>query len=460
MKLFIFIIAIWLFVFYANGQDSISTFTYDEYIEQVMVHHPYAFRANIVRDMGKAEVLQARGAFDPRLIGNVDQKYFEEKQYYSHVYGGLKVPTWYGISFETGYSLNDGIYLNPENRLPDAGLWYAGLRLELGSGLIIDERRATLQKALLQQEGADLQRKILLNELKRDASISYWEWQQAYEKMELTRLVLNNAEQRLEAVKKTAYFGDRPYIDTVEASMNVTSRRLSLITVQRELANAELKLEFYLWSNGFIPLELENVVPEPQMETSINLSVPSLDSLIQQHPFLKLQGLNVAEQKVNLRLKQEYLKPKITLKYNLINEPVYGNPLSEYSTENYTWGATFAYPLPLRQERGALQLAQLKLNDQELKFRATEANLLYTLNAVKNNYYYLQEQLATAMQLTRLNEDLYIAENSIFNLGESSLFMINTRENGWLKAKMDQIELHTQTKVTGSELEYQLMQID
>ena len=457
MKRLIFTYSLILLSVYVKAQDSSTVFTYNNYIQQVMEHHPYAFQANLVAEMGKANTLQSRGAFDPRLFGNIDQKYFEDKQYYSHSYGGLKIPTWYGISFESGYSRNDGVYLNPEERLPDAGIWYAGLRLELGNGLIIDERRATLEKAKLQQVGAELQRVILLNELQRDASLAYWKWQESYEKVKLSELALQNAELRLNAVKQSALFGDRPYVDTVEAAMNVGNRKLTWISARKDFANAELKLEFYLWSNGFIPLELENTVPEPQSLRESDISLLDREAFIQQHPFLVLQTLSLAQQRVDLQLKREYLKPKLTLKYNMINEPIAGNPLAEYSPSNYTWGASFAYPLLLRQERGGLQLAKLKLNDQELKLKTTEANLSYTIGVVGNDFQFLQEQLQTSMELTELNETMYRAENSLFNLGESSLFMINTRENAWLKAKMEQIELHAKTRSAESELLFQLM---
>ena len=154
------------------------------------------------------------------------------------------------FSAEAGYEINNGTYLNPENRIPDAGLWYAGLRLELGKGLIIDKRRAELNKAKLFQQGTEFEQRMLFNELKRDATFAYWKWHQSYQKVSVYAEALQNAKIRLEGIKSSAFFGERPYIDTVEAFIIVQNRSISLSKVKLGYDNAELQLEVYLWDQG------------------------------------------------------------------------------------------------------------------------------------------------------------------------------------------------------------------
>ena len=99
-----------------------------------------AKQAQNIAELGEAYLLKARGSFDPKLGGNMNQKYFKDERYYSILNAGLKVPTWYGISFQGGYDLNSGGYLNPERVNPDEGLVYAGVTLNLGKGMFIDSR--------------------------------------------------------------------------------------------------------------------------------------------------------------------------------------------------------------------------------------------------------------------------------------------------------------------------------
>ncbi|MFT6921815.1 MAG: outer membrane protein TolC [Crocinitomicaceae bacterium] len=439
------------------GQDSLAELTYDAFIEQVMLQHPTAHRASIIKESGDANLLSSRGQFDPKLFGNINQKYFKNTQYYSNAQGGVKVPTWFGVSAEAGYTINEGVYLNPENRVPDAGLWYAGLRLDLGRGLIMDQRRAEFEKAKVFQQGTVLEQRMLLNELKRDASLAYWKWNQYYLKVKVYQDAVNNAQVRFEGIKSSAQFGDRPYIDTLEAFITVQNRSISLSQVQLGYQNAELQLEVYLWEQGFIPIELEGMVPA-EVKTSLDNSLLSpLDSMIANHPYVQLNRLKLEQNRIDLKWKKEQLKPELTLKYNAISEPIGNNPIAEYSISNYQWGASFAYPILTRKERGNVRLAELKMQDQELQIALTQVDVDYKVNSALNNYLQSIEQRSVFEQLVQNSQRLYEAEIQLFELGESSVFLINSRENNLLKTKIDLIQTQNQVLRLKSELEYALL---
>ncbi|MFT5778798.1 MAG: outer membrane protein TolC [Crocinitomicaceae bacterium] len=442
------------------GQDTLNVLMYDDFIEQVMLHHPTAFRADIIQQSGEASVLSSRGQLDPKLFGEMDQKYFKNNQYYSHAQGGIKIPTWFGVSAEAGYEINDGVYLNPENRTPNAGLWYAGLRLELGQGLIMNARRAEFEKAKVFRQSTKLEQKMVLNELKRDASFAYWKWCQSYQKVKVYQEAVQNAQIRFEGIKNSALYGDRPYIDTIEAYITVQNRSVSLSQAQLSFQNAELLLEVYLWDLGFIPLELENTIPqENAVESDYAMQMSQLDSLIISHPYLQLNALKLEQIGIDLKLKKEQLKPKLSLKYNALSEPMGNNPLAQYSPSDYSWGASFLYPILSRKERGDVQLAKLKVQDQELANTLFETELGYKINSALNNYLQSTDQLLTFEQLFINNEILYDAEKNLFDAGESSVFMINSRESNLLKATIELIEAQNKVLLLDSQLNYILMLI-
>lgn len=439
------------------AQDSSVVLSYDSFIGIVMDNHPYAQRAEIKDQMGEAILLESRGAFDPKLVGNLNQKYFDNKQYYSKIEGGLKVPTWYGVSFNAGYSLNDGVYLNPEQRVPTNGLWQAGVELQLGKGLIMNERRAIFEKAKSLRESNSNECIIMLNELKKEASMAYWEWQQAYQVYNVYKQAYDNADIRLKAVKESATFGDKPYIDTVEAAITLQNRLISLEKANNRLVNSEIKVEMFLWSNKLIPLELENSYPEKTTQLKI-FQNKEVDSTLLNHPIIAINGFNIAQREIDLKLKRESWKPKLSLKYNAISTPVNGNPISTYNTENYTWGANFSYDILSRKARGSVHLAQLKLEDEKLKMQEKGVSLSAKIKAIRNNYNLSLSQLDVVNRLVVNNEMLYNSELTLFRLGESSIFMINSRESAWLKAKIQEIQLIYESNYYHSELEYILME--
>jgi outer membrane protein TolC len=455
MKIISFLLVFLGFTCFAN--DTLKVFKYNSYIQQVMLNHPYAQNAHTVQEVGKSNLTKARGGFDPKVVGDLTQKYFDDKQYYSRLNGALKIPSWFGLTAETGYVMNEGTYLNSEMKVPSNGLWYAGLKLEVGKGLLIDKRRVTLKKAHLFKSSTELQRVVMLNDLKRNASIAYWKWQQVYQELNVYKLAYKNAGQRLSAIKDAVVFGEKSSVDTVEASIVVQKWELSLLKVENSYKNAELNLENYLWSDGFVPLEISNAIPENVMSNIATFQDVQIDSLITNHPTLKINDLNIKEKRVDLRMKREQLKPQITLKYNALSQSVNDNPFQNYSIENYNWGIDFSYPIFTREERGGVQLAKLKLQEQERKNDLKLAQVKYKVNSSVNNYNRVLKQLVISEKLALNAEALYRAEKSLFKMGESSVFLINYRENTWLKSRIELIKFQNESNTLKSNLLFELM---
>ncbi len=86
------------------------------------------------------EIMKAKGQLDPAFYSEMGAKQFEGKEYYNLSNSGLKIPTYLGIDFKTGYEVNKGYYINGESQTPGSGLWYAGIEIPLGEGLFFDER--------------------------------------------------------------------------------------------------------------------------------------------------------------------------------------------------------------------------------------------------------------------------------------------------------------------------------
>ena len=227
--------------------DVVNVLTFDEFMARVTKHHPLAMQADLKLEQGGATVRKARGGFDPKAFSDVSQKYFSDKQYYSVINSGLKIPTWYGVELKSGYSQNDGVFLNPQNNTPSAGLWYAGISVPIGQGLFIDKRRAELRKAKIYQESTKAERDLLYNELLYNAGKAYWDWFENYNTIKVYQNALDVSKQRFDAVKQGALFGDKPFIDTVEAAIQVQNRMLNLQEAELDYKNNSALLSVYLW---------------------------------------------------------------------------------------------------------------------------------------------------------------------------------------------------------------------
>jgi outer membrane protein TolC len=73
-------------------------------------------------------------------------------------------------------------------------------------------------------------------------------------------------------------------------------------------------------------------------------------------------------------------------------------------------------------------------NSYELANKSNELD--FKLNALKQTISILSEQLQNAERSVRYNKQLVEAEKLKFNNGESSLFILNARENKWLESEL------------------------
>ena len=445
----------------ALAQSPENVLTYEDFNAIVSQHHPMAVQAGLIRKKGDATVQVARGGFDPKVGTDISQKYFKGDQYYSLIDAGLKVPTWFGIEAYAGYEQNGGSFLNPENSTSGGGLVYAGLSLPVGRGLFIDERRAELRSAQIYQKSTKVEQRLMLNELLYEAGKSYWNWFEKYQVLQVYREALGLAEFRFNAVKQQAALGDKPSIDTLEAGIQVQNRQLALQQAQLEFQNATAMLGIYLWQNGQIPLELEETTTPVdrttvQLRTTEGLLLDRIDSLVAYHPYLQQYRFKIDQLKIERRMKIENLKPQLDLKYNALSQVVGNNPFADLSINNYNWGLEFSMPIPLRKERGALRLTKLKIQNAELDVVDTQAQIGYKITAAINEWNTTREQTALYQRTVNDYLGLLEGERDKFDAGESSLFMINSRELGYINAQIKYLELLAKNRKAIITTEYSL----
>ena len=445
----------------AFAQDS-SVLTQDQFLKRVAEHHPMAKAADLVIERGEAGMLIARGQFDPRVSANLRAKDFEAKEYYNLGDINLEWSSPLALKLDAGIEQSRGVFLNPENNTPDDGLVYLGVALPLGKGLLIDQRRAELSKAkVFRDQTKDVQR-IMMNDLLYEAGQAYWKWFKSYHKRQVYERVLLAAELRYEAVVSSAYWGDRPAIDTVEARIQLQARLLKFKQADLDYRNAGLKLSTYLWEQGLLPQQLDSLTRPPAMDLIIDeeLEVFQLDSLLYQHPRINVLRLQNDILNFDRRLKQEQLKPGFDLKYQHLQAASERGLNGPFYANDYQFGAQFNFPILIRKERGELKLSKIKLKENQLKQINTEVKLEADIRASMNQWLVSSEQRELAGSMANDSRVLYTAEQRLFQLGESSLFMVNARELSFISAEVNHIEQATLNQLARLDIIYNAVIID
>ncbi len=451
MMMRIFILAIVFCLSHlANAQRVADTLFFEDYLQLVKAHHPFMQRAEIQTLRAEAFLMEARGGFDPKIFADISQKYFLGDQYYSVINSGITVPTWFGLSFYAGYDQTDGLYLNPQFRTPETGLVYAGAQLTLGQGLFIDKRRADLKQAKLFGQIAEQERALIINELLLEASLCYWDWYAAYNSLKFVKQAYDVANVRYEAVRRSSILGERASIDTLELFIQVQNFNILMQEFQIAEFNKRLEASVFLWADG-VPVELnERAAPSAQSNANFAAQLESyslqIDDLINVHPELQRDLFRIDQQQIDLRLKREMLKPVLNLKYNALNQPISNSVVANYALQNYTWGLDFSIPILLRKERAGVQLSKLLLQDMGLGLDNKRQLLLIKIRSAINEWRIMEQQYQTYLRNLQDINRLLTAEKSRFENGESSVFLVNTRETSLVNAQVKLYELRAKSQ--------------
>ena len=445
-----------LFCSLAWGQEqNPKEFSYNEFLGYVKKYHPLAKRAQLEINQAQANLMMARGGFDPKIEADFDQKQFKGKEYYSVFNSSFKIPTWYGIEVKAGFDNSEGIFVNPENSLPNQGLTSLGITIPIGQGLVINQRMADLRKAKIQIQLSQAERKLQAVEVLYNASVAYFNWKRNHSEVQLYTNYLNNATIRYKGVLTLIKSGDKPAIDSVEAGIVVKTRRWNLEESKLKLAKSKLEISNYLWLDNNIPLELQDdIIPESKLEQTISETLKINELLteklsVENHPKINSLENKLAILEVDRKLKANNLLPKMDVGYHYLSEPNYWN---DTNFNNYKIGVNFKFPLFLRKERGSLQLAKYKIQDTKLTLDLERIQLKNKINAQQTEIRSIEKQLQLITELIKDNNQMLQSEERLFTLGESSIFLLNSRENNLVSIQLTQLGLENRFLNSNAEL--------
>lgn len=447
-------------IFAQNTPVTLNELTYEEYLGYVKKFHPVVKSANLIISNAQANLMMARGGFDPKIEVDFDKKQFKNTDYYSILNSSFKIPTWYGIEFKAGFNNSEGVYLNPENSIPNQGISSFGISVPVGQGLLINQRMADIRKAKIQLNLSQAERKLQAISILYDASVAYFNWKRNYSEVQLYESYLINAEKRLTGVSSLILNGDKPAIDSVEANIIVRNRKLSLEDSRLKLAKSKLELSNFLWLENNLPLELQDtIIPEKELNDKIKITLKTDgfvfdEAQLVNHPKIKTLENKIQILDIERKLKVNSLLPKINLDYQYLSVPqsfTYSNFL--YNNFNdYNLGLNFYFPLFLRKERGSVKLAKNKIQDTQFELNLERVQLVNKIKAQQTEINSLEKQLKLINELVADYSTMLTSEDRLFSFGESSIFLINTRENNLIVSQLNALSLENRLFTSNAEL--------
>ena len=423
-----------------------------EILDRVIQYHPLVRAANLETEKGKAGVLSARGAFDPSLQFQQNQKTFDNTSYYQFQNFSLESATRTGVKIQMGTDYNTGQYLNPMDGISGTGTQYAGVSIPVLRDLIIDKKRADFQKSKVLNTMSYWERQLLVNEILEETVRQYILWQVYTESSNRIQLMISNAENRQSGLRKLFNAGASTAVDTLETYVQLEQYRAKLTEIQWKQLKSKLMLNAWLWSENNTPIELSpNTIPSTwgleqldsfskQCYRNYNDSIDGWKNEVLP-PQLKLLEYSISLNKIDLQYKSNKLLPQLDFKYqhlqhlNNFNFQDFGN-----LNNNNRFGVYFSSPLLYREARGEYQMAKYKYQQTAWKFESKQREFSIK---IKTNYQEIEvsrKLYAKWVEIGKELTELYSMEMKRFDAGDANFFIVNTREMRALDAQLKSLD--------------------
>ena len=142
-------------------------------------------------------------------------------------------------------------------------------------------------------------------------------------------------------------------------------------------------------------------------------------------------------------MKWQSFLPKIDFTYNFYNKENYSADYLPFFDNNFQYGIKLEIPIFLREARANYEIAKLKLNQNNLDTKMKSRELDTKIETYKNEILNYHSQIDLSQNNLKNYERLLSAEEIKYANGESSLFLINSRENKVIDAQEKFISIRT-----------------
>ena len=392
--------------------------------------------------------MEARGVFDLKASAS---GYLAPVGYYDYGYVETKLeqatPFW-GISVFGGWRYGQGDippyygYLETLRR----GEVKAGIVVPLWRDGRIDSRRTGRRRSDLAWQAAKRAYDAARLKIAVEATSAYWNWVAAGRRYEVIRSLLELAEQRDSQITQQVEAGAEASLTILENRRAILQRRVAIVRSERALQAAALSLSLYLRDSQGRPRN-----PSTQQLPSEIQVLPALPDLSQDdairralklRPEIEGYRAEVARAQTEVDLAKNQVAPKLDMTLAASRD------LGSGSTDQQTrlnptvleGMVNLSMPLQLRSERGKLKSARAELESwrvqAEFFYDQIATQVRDTLSALRA----AEAQVEAAVEGAEVARRVAEAERTRFQLGATSLLIVNLREQSAADAEADAID--------------------
>jgi hypothetical protein len=419
--------------------SSFASVSFHEVLEHAVGEFAQVVVAGKDRQIAEADQLVANGGFDWNLRSqfNLVPKGYYEYRYWDAV--ASKPLGFLSSRFNLGYRRGFGLLPVYEEKLRTTlgGEVFFGLDFSLLRNRDIDSLRGSLQKA---QIGVSLQNasfRLSQLETARQVVQKYWDWFNAYHRVNIQKELLKIAQDRNNALIERVRRGDLPKFEQIDNARVIFQRSSDVVSAERLLQKITLELTLYFPGIDF-PVE-ELATPDlPIDQKSYELAESSLSEI---HPELLRLQYQREQVTVDQKLASNLNQPKLDVQFQGAQDLGTGpKSLTPFAVEIKVG---LELPLQNRALQGREIIATIQGERIEVQNQLAKNRLKLALKDAFQSVMAQYERLRLAREEKKMANQLEQGERVRFQSGESSMIFVNLREQSNAEARIREAQAYS-----------------
>jgi outer membrane protein TolC len=418
-----------------------------EVLESVEQHHPKITAAEAKLEASRGEHFAARGGFDPtlRVLGEINPAGYYD---YRRIDARASQPTpWLGTELYAGYRIQSGRLPGYEGQYEtlDGGEVYAGVRLPLWQDRDLDKRRAARAKTERKVEESSWRLAAERLEVQLAAAESYYKWVASGYGYDVKRRLVGLARDRARQIERRIETGAAPEIELVDNRQMLLKRERGLADARQKLAQAAYKLALYLRSSAGSPLvpsprAIPGQLPGPNGEAAD--AERAVARALDNRPDVAAFQAMLEQVRIDLDLAEARLGPRLDVTLHASRDVGTGTEtqITQLADTRVGAGVLLELPIPLRSDRGQLDAAQGELRSTEAKGTWMRDQIAADVRSAHAAVEASAQRYELARERAELSETIAAAERRRYELGSSTLLVVNLREQAAADAAIEAIE--------------------
>lgn len=429
----------------APAPSGTGTLGLAEVVRAAQDRFPLLLAADAEKEGAEADLLAAEGGFDPilRSAGAV----LATGQYPSQrIDTVLEQPTpLWGTSVFAGYRIGAGKFATYDGKLEtnDHGELRAGVRVPVLRDGWIDRRRAGVQRAEIGVEIAKLNKDQQKIEITRISTQRYWDWAGAGRRLAVVEDWLALAEARNADLKARVEKGDLPEIEQLENERSVLARRAQTVTERRRLEQTAIDLSlFFRKADGTpnVPSKdrLPTSLPEPPAAAPAGPTKDAESAALARRPEPKRADAVKSQASVELDLARNQALPAIDL--FVAGSADLGPGDEKRGIPVLEAGILIDIPILGRPQRGRVRSQEAAVRRADKQAELARDRVGAEVKDATSALDAARKRAEVAAQEVALAEKLETLEKRRFDLGDSTMLIVNLREQATLEARLRRLD--------------------